>query len=93
MVVSIKTKVSINPREQKLIWVCVNKEDFEGLSLETLLSDPWVCHSEDIDNIIMDERNMHIWYTSLNYRRMIFHLKCYTIIARTNILTFGRARR
>ena len=56
IVVSIKNQVSINPREQKLIWVCVKQEDTEGLSLENLLSDPWVCHSEDVDNSIMDER-------------------------------------
>ena len=69
MVVSIKTQVSINPREQTLIWVCVNKEDSEGLSLETLQTDPWVCHSEDVDNLIMDEKNMHIWYTLIELQK------------------------
>ena len=63
MVVSIKTQVSINPRQHKLIWVCIDKGDCKGLSMETLKTDPWVCHSEDIDGLIMDEKNLHIWYT------------------------------
>ena len=63
IVVSIKNQVSINPRQQKLLWVCIKKEDTEGLSLEKLFSDPWICHSEDVDNLIMDKKNMHIWYT------------------------------
>ena len=40
MVVSIKTQVSINPREQKLIWVCIDKGYCKGLSMETLKNRP-----------------------------------------------------
>ena len=54
LVVSVRDQVSVNPRQQKLIWVCINQKDIEGLSLDNLISDPWVCHSEDIDHLIMD---------------------------------------
>ena len=60
IVVSVKDQVSINPRQQKLIWVCIKQKDVQGLSLDNLISDPWVCHSEDIDHLIMDEKNMKV---------------------------------
>ena len=56
LVVSVRDQVSINAKQQKLIWVCIKKEDIQGLSLDNLLSDPYVCHSEDIDQLIMDEK-------------------------------------
>ena len=69
IVVSVKQQVSIHPREQKLIWVCIQQKDIQGLSLDDLISDPWVCHSEDIDNLIMDERNMHVWYSLIELQK------------------------
>ena len=63
LVVSVKTQVSINPREHKLIWVCIDKNTCEGLSIENLKQDPWICHSEDFDDLVMDEKNLHVWYT------------------------------
>ena len=69
IVVSVRDQVSINPRQQKLIWVCIQQKDVEGLSLDNLISDPWVCHSEDIDHLIMDEKKMTVWYTLIELQK------------------------
>ena len=31
--------------------------------MDNLISDPYVCHSEDIDHLIMDGKKMTVWYT------------------------------
>ena len=70
IVVSVRDQVSIKAKQQKLIWVCINlKKNIEGLSLDNLLSDPYVCHCEDIDHLILDGKKMTVWYTFIELQK------------------------